>query len=69
MKTFLILVFLSIALVTIVFIYSPKCIESHTEIEHREKYSTVIMAGKVPVPITHPAKDVEVTICDKYEEK
>lgn len=43
------------------------CIQSHRGIVHHNSYTSFIMAGKVMVPIFHPAYDNEGDICDKHK--
>jgi hypothetical protein len=51
-----------------------KCVQSHKEIQHRSAYTMprcLIWNTKGGCTIWvydyHPAEDVEVTVCDKYE--
>lgn len=67
--TILVVVFIAVILTTLgftIYHYSAyKCVQSHTEIQHKNAYTSYITSGKVVVPIHHPEQDINVTICDK----
>lgn len=67
MKFILIITLVAIVGFLIFAIDFKSCIKSHTEEYWEHRWVQIIPAGKVMVPITHPAGTSTRTVCDEYE--
>lgn len=45
--------------------FTHECVRSH--VEHRRAYTSLMLIGKVFIPVHHPARDVSV--CDEWAPK
>lgn len=45
------------------------CVKSHKEIKYRNTWVQYVPCGKSLCPIVHPARYIEVDVCDLYQQK